>query len=171
MPNSQAQPGSAQFKGQDRALIFSILQTYRRLAVVGMSPKPQRPSYFAATYMRSYGYEIFPVNPTCKEAMGLPCVASLAELAQPLEIVDIFRRTEEVPAIVDEAIALGAKVIWMQLGIIHEEAAERAKAAGLQVVMDRCVKIEHARFAGGLNFVGLDTGRISARKSKFVLKH
>ena len=146
-----------------RAQRIEILRKYRRIAMVGLSANPYRPSHFAAIYMKAAGYEIFPVNPREKEILGRTSYGSLAEVPQPVEIVDIFRETAAVPAIVEEAIAVGAKVVWMQLGVIHEAAAERALGAGLQVVMDRCVKIEHARFCGGLNMVGLNGGLISSR--------
>jgi predicted CoA-binding protein len=141
-----------------------ILRDYHRIAMVGLSANPYRPSNFAARYMKAAGYEIFPVNPREREILGLPCYASLTEAPPPVEIVDIFREPAAVPAIVEDAIAVSAKVIWMQLGVIHEQAAERALAAGLEVVMDRCVKIEHARFFGGLSTLGLNAGLISARK-------
>ncbi len=141
-----------------------ILETYRRIAMAGLSGNPMRPSHFAAKYMLAAGYEIFPVNPREKEILGLPCYSSLLEVPRPVEIVDIFREPSAVPAIVEEAIQAGAKVIWMQLGVVHEEAAERALGAGLQVVMDACVKIEHARWHGGLNTLGLNTGVICSRK-------
>ncbi len=141
-----------------------ILKQYRRIAMVGLSANPYRPSNFAARYMRAAGYQIFPVNPREREILGLPCYGSLAEVPAPLEIVDIFREPAAVPAIVEEAIAAGARVVWMQLGVIHEAAAARALEAGLEVVMDRCVKIEHARFFGGLSTLGLNAGVLSARK-------
>ena len=143
---------------------MAILQKYKRIAMVGLSSNPYRPSHFAAIYMRAAGYELFPVNPREKEILKRPCYASLRDVPQPLEIVDIFREPGAVPAIVEEAIEAGAKVVWMQLGVIHEEAAERARKAGLEVVMDRCVKIEHARFFGGLNTIGMNTGVISSSK-------
>lgn len=117
-------------------------------------------------HMRASGYDIIPVNPATTEVFGIPSSLTLADAAArgPLEIVDIFRRPEEIPAIVDDAIALGARVIWMQLGLIDVESAARARAAGLAVVMDRCIKIEHCRFFGGLNVAGLSTGVISARR-------
>jgi len=142
---------------------IDILRRYRRIAMVGLSGNPYRPSHFAAVYMKAAGYEIFPVNPREREVLGRPCYASLLQAPPPVEIVDIFRETAAVPGIVEEAIAVGARVVWMQLGVIHEEAAERARAAGLEVVMDRCVKIEHARFFGGLSTVGLSCGLISSR--------
>jgi uncharacterized protein len=146
---------------QDR---IRILERYKRIAMVGLSSNPFRPSHFAAIYLLSEGYDVTPVNPREREVLGRKCFASLREVPGPLEIVDIFREPAAVPAIVEEAIAAGAKVIWMQLGVIHEEAAERARKAGLEVVMDRCVKIEHARFFGGLSTLGLNTGVISAQK-------
>jgi uncharacterized protein len=143
---------------------LSILKQYKSIAMVGLSANPYRPSNFAARYMRAAGYHLFPVNPREKQILSLPCYASLAEVPAPLEIVDIFREPAAVPGIVEEAIAAGAKVIWMQLGVIHEQAAARAIAAGLEVVMDRCVKIEHARFFGGLSTLGLNAGVLSSRK-------
>lgn len=143
-----------------------ILLKYNRLAVVGLSPTTSRPSYRAMVHMRAYGYDITPVNPMCDEVLGFPAVATLAEAAArgPLEIVDIFRRVDDIPPIVDEAIELGAKVIWMQLGLWHAESAEKARAAGLEVVEDRCIKMEHCRYFGGLNVVGLATGVIGSRR-------
>jgi len=141
-----------------------ILKRYKRIAMVGLSGNPYRPSHFAALYMKAAGYRIFPVNPREREILGSRSYATLAEVPQPVEIVDIFRESSAVPGIVEEAIAAGAKVVWMQLGVIHEQAAARALEAGLEVVMDRCVKIEHARFFGGLSTLGLNAGVLSARK-------
>jgi len=141
-----------------------ILDRYHRIAMVGLSANPFRPSHFAAVYMVAHGYDVTPVNPREREVLGRKSYASLLEVPSPIEIVDIFREPSAVPAIVEEAIAREAKVIWMQLGVIHEAAAARAREAGLEVVMDRCVKIEHARFFGGLTKIGLNTGIISARK-------
>ncbi|HXI43449.1 MAG TPA: CoA-binding protein, partial [Bryobacteraceae bacterium] len=135
-----------------------ILETYKRVAMVGLSANPFRPSHFAAIYLVAAGYDVVPVNPREKEVLGRPSYPSLREVPGLIEVVDIFREPSAVPAIVEDAIAIGAKVIWMQLGVIHEPAAERARAAGLEVVMDRCMKIEHARFFGGLNTLGLNTG-------------
>ena len=141
-----------------------ILKSYRHIAMVGLSPNPFRPSHYAAIYLLAEGYDVIPVNPREKEILGRQSYASLREVPGTVEVVDIFREPAAVPAIVEDAIAIAAKVIWMQLGVIHEEAAARARAAGLQVVMDRCMKIDHARFFGGLNTMGLNTGVISARK-------
>ena len=170
-PRSAPRPGTSQFPGQNMAQILRVLQTYKRVAMVGLSPNPSRPSYFAATYLKDYGYELFPVNPgqAGKEILGRVCYPDLASVPRPLEVVDIFRNPADVPPIVDEAIRLGAKVIWMQLGVIHLEAAEKARQAGLEVVMDRCMKIEHARFHGGLNFAGIRTNLVSARKPRMHL--
>ena len=141
-----------------------ILEKYRRIAMVGLSSNPFRPSHFAAIYLMSEGYEVVPVNPRESEVLGLKSYGSLRDIPGGTEVVDIFREPAAVPEIVEDAIAIGAKVVWMQLGVIHEEAAERARAAGLEVVMDRCMKIEHARFFGGLNTIGMNTAVISARR-------
>ena len=142
-----------------------ILKRYRTIAMVGLSANPYRPSHFAAIYMLAAGYRVIPVNPREKEILGQTCYPSLEAVPEPIEIVDIFRESAAVPPIVDAAIAVGAKVVWMQLGVINEAAARTAKAAGLELVMDACVKIEHARFFGGLSSNGLNTGVISARRS------
>jgi predicted CoA-binding protein len=140
-----------------------ILQQYHRVAIVGLSANPHRPSHFVAVYLAQYGYDITPVNPKETEILGRKCYPSLKDVPPPLEIVDIFRDPAAIPGIVEDAIACGAKVIWMQLGLIHEAAARRARDAGLLVVMDRCIKIEHARFQGGLNLLGLNGGQLSSR--------
>lgn len=145
---------------------LEILKRYRSIGMVGLSANEFRPSHFAAIYMLSEGYDIIPINPRYEEILGrrsYPSLTALAEAGSVPEIVDVFRKPEEVPAITEEAIAVGAKVLWLQLGIEHREAAERAVDAGLDVVMNRCVKIEHARFFGGLHAIGLNTGVISSR--------
>ena len=142
-----------------------ILEKYKNIAVVGLSSNPFRPSHFAAIYLLAMGYNVIPVNPKEKAVLGRKCYASLRDIAEPVEVVEIFREPSLLPSIVEDAIAIGAKVIWMQLGVIHEEAAERARRAGMQVVMDRCMKIEHARFFGGLSVAGLNTGIITARRT------
>ena len=143
-----------------------ILERYRRLAVVGLSPKADRPSHRAMIHMQANGYAITPVNPACDAVLGNACAGSLAEAAErgPLEIVNVFRRPADVPPIIDEAIALGAKVVWLQLGITSPEATAKARDAGLEVVDNRCIKMEHCRFFGGLNVVGLSTGVIGSRR-------
>jgi uncharacterized protein len=141
-----------------------ILQTYKRIAIVGLSANAFRPSHFAAIYLIAEGYDVVPINPREREILGRKSYASLRDVPGGVEVVDIFREPAAIPALVEDAIAIGAKVVWMQLGVIHEASAERARAAGLEVVMDRCMKIEHARFFGGLNTIGLNTAMISSRK-------
>jgi predicted CoA-binding protein len=127
------------------AAITEILHNYRVVAVVGLSPKPVRPSYQVAQYLQEHGFRIVPVNPGCREILGERCYAGLKDIPFPVEIVDIFRQVDAIPRIVDDAIAVGAKVVWMQLGIEEPHSARKAKQAGLQVVMDRCLKIEHGQ--------------------------
>jgi uncharacterized protein len=122
-----------------------ILSTYKKVAVVGLSPDPGKPSNGVAAYLKRVGYQIIPVNPGCSEVFGLKCYPTLADIPEDIEIVDIFRRSEFVPEVVDQAIAKGAKVIWMQEGVVNEEAAAKARGAGLKVVMDRCILKEHAK--------------------------
>jgi uncharacterized protein len=143
-----------------------ILGTARTVALVGVSANPLRSSNFVATYLIRTSYTIWPVNPTYEEVLGLRCYPTLADLPEPPDIVDVFRRTEEIPSVVEEAIDVGAKVVWFQLGLRHEEAAARARRAGLGVVQDRCLKIEHARFAGGLHLGGFDTGVITSKRRR-----
>lgn len=147
---------------------LEILKKYRRFAMVGLSGNQYRPSHFAAIYMMAEGYEVIPVNPGEAEILGRKSYPSLTAVAEvdplALKMVDIFRKSEDVLPLVEEAIALGAEVIWLQLGVINEAAAQRAVEAGLDVVMDRCVKIEHARFFGGLNTIGLNTGVLTSRR-------
>ena len=148
----------------DIAGLRRILMGSRVIAVVGLSANWNRPSYFAAKYMLEHGYTIVPVNPGPSEILGLKCYASLKEIPGKVDIVDCFRKSEDIPPLVDEAIAIGARVLWLQLGVINEEAARRASAGGLEVVMDRCVKIEHARLFGGLHWAGVNTGVVSAKR-------
>jgi uncharacterized protein len=144
-----------------------LLQRHTRIAMVGLSDNPSRPSYRVAVHLIAYGYEVTPVNPRVESVLGIPAVPSLAD-AGPLEIVDVFRRQSEVPGVVDEAIALGAKAIWLQLGLRDDAAAARARAAGIAFIQDRCIKMEHCRWFGGLNWVGLATGVVSSRREEGV---
>jgi predicted CoA-binding protein len=128
--------------------ITAILKNYRVIAVVGLSPKAERASYQVAAYLKNHGYRIVPVNPGQKEILGETCYKTLKDIPFPVEVVDIFRNVEAIPAIVDEAIEKGAKVVWMQLGLAEPVSAQKAREAGLQVVMDRCMKIEHTARAG-----------------------
>ncbi|MFN3987906.1 MAG: CoA-binding protein [Rhodocyclaceae bacterium] len=148
----------------DIAGLRRLLQTTRSIAIVGLSANWHRPSFFAAKYMLDRGYTIIPVNPAYDEVLGQKCYASLRDVPVPVDMVDIFRKPEDVPPVVEDAIAIGARSVWMQLGVIHPAAAARAEAAGLEVVMDRCVKIEYARLFGGLNWAGVNTGVISAKR-------
>ena len=143
---------------------LEILRRARTIAMVGLSANPFRPSHFAAVYLLAEGYRVIPVNPNEPEVLGQHSYASLRDIPEPVDIVDIFRDPAAVMPIVEDAIAIGAKVVWMQLGVINEAAARRARAAGLAVVMDACVKIEHARFFGGLSTLGLNTGVITSRR-------
>ena len=148
----------------DIATLRRILRTSRRIAVVGLSAEWHRPSFFAAKYMQEHGYRIIPVNPRYESILGERCHASLSTIDVPVDIVDVFRKTEDVMPIAEQAVAIGAKCLWQQIGVTNEAAAALAAAAGLDVVMDRCVKIEHARLFGGLSWVGVNTGVISARR-------
>jgi len=159
--NSPVNQGAFANSAFDR---LRILEKYRRIAMVGLSSNPFRPSHFAAIYLLSEGYDVIPINPREREVLGRASYPNLAAVPGPVEVVDIFREPAAVPAIVEEAIAAGAKVVWMQLGVIHEEAARRAREAGLEVVMDRCMKIEHARFFGGLNTIGMNTAVVTSRR-------
>lgn len=145
-----------------------ILSSSKKVAVVGLSANWYRPSYFAAKYLLDHGYEIFPVNPNYEEVLGRPCYPDLKSLPERVDVVDIFQKPERVPALVDDAIEIGARVVWMQIGIVHEEAAKRAREAGLEVVMNRCMKIEYARLFGGLNFCGVNTRVISSKRPLWV---
>ena len=143
-----------------------ILNDYKRVAMVGLSDDWSRPSNFAAKYLLDHGFEVIPINPKYPEILGQKCYADLRDIPDPVDIVDLFQRVERIPAFVDQAIEIGAKVVWMQLGIIHEKAAQKACDAGLEVVMDRCMKIEYARLFGGLNTIGVNTGVISAQRPR-----
>ncbi len=142
-----------------------LLRSTRTVAVVGASNKPSRASYFVSTYLlASTDYEVWFVNPREREVLGRPCYPSLAELPGVPDIVDVFRRPSELGAVLDEAVAVGARALWLQLGLSDDDVARRGTAAGLTVVMNRCLKIEHARFHGGLHYAGFDTGVISSQR-------
>ena len=150
----------------DIAGLRRILTKSRVIAVVGLSAHWHRPSYFAAKYMRDHGYRIVPVNPNYPEVLGERCYPSLAAVPEAIDVVDCFRKPEEMPDLARAAVAKGAQVLWMQLGIRNEEAARIADAAGLDVVMNRCVKIEHARIMGGLHWAGVNTGIVTSRRAR-----
>ena len=144
-----------------------ILNDAKTIAMVGLSSDPMRPSHFAAIYMQSEGYRIVPINPRYagQKILGETVYASLSDIPFPVDIVDVFRKPEECPGLAEEAIKIGARVFWIQLGIESDEAGRIARQGGLDFVQNRCVKIEHARFHGGMNLVGLATGVISGRRS------
>jgi predicted CoA-binding protein len=148
--------------------IRRILHEVRTIAVVGLSAEWHRPSFFAAKYMQDHGYRIVPVNPRYANAstdvLGEHCYAALTDIPFPVDMVDVFRRTEDVLPIAQQAIQMGAKCLWQQIGVMNLEADALARNAGMDSVMDRCVKIEHGRFFGGLNLVGVNTGVISAKR-------
>ncbi|AJT42104.1 CoA-binding protein [Psychromicrobium lacuslunae] len=151
--------------GPSAASRLKILRDTRVIAIVGASDKPSRASYFVATYLlASTHYRVYFVNPVVKSILGQPVYASLAELPEPPDLVEVFRKYDDLPSVLEEAKTVGAKTIWLQLGSWHEEVARDAEAAGLKVVMDRCVKIEHARFHGGLRLAGFNTGVISSKR-------
>jgi uncharacterized protein len=159
----------------DISTLRRILGTCKTIAVVGLSPQWHRPSFFAAKYMQSHGYRIVPVNPVATEILGershpsmTAAAKALADQGHRIDMVDCFRKSEDIPPIADEAIAIGARCLWMQIGVVNEAAAAKARAAGLDVVMNRCVKIEHARLFGGLNWAGVNTQVISARRPQIL---
>jgi hypothetical protein len=153
----------------DAAALRRILSRCRRIAVVGVSAEWHRPSYFVAKYLLEHGYTMIPINPKYAEVLGQRCwpsVTAAAAAGVTIDLVDCFRRAEDIGPIADEAIAAGAKCLWLQLGVVNEAAAAKARAAGLEVVMDRCVKIEHGRLFGGLAWAGVNTRVISSKRPR-----
>ncbi|MFN9745207.1 MAG: CoA-binding protein [Betaproteobacteria bacterium] len=148
----------------DDATLRRILRECRTIAVVGLSADWNRPSYFAASYLQGKGYRIVPVNPKADVILGERCHARLEDIPFAVDMVDVFRKPADVPPVAASAVAIGAKCLWQQLGVANAEADALARAAGLDSVMDRCVKIEHARLFGGLHWAGVNTGVISARR-------
>ena len=153
---------------EDIETLRRILKTSHTIAVVGLSAQWFRPSFFAAKYLQEHGYRVIPVNPAYPEILGEKCYPSVRDVPEKIDVVDVFRKPADVPPIVEDAIAVGAKVLWMQIGVIHEEGARRAQDAGLEVVVDRCMKIEHARLFGGLGFFGVYTGVISSKRPRWL---
>jgi len=145
---------------------LDIIRGAGSVALVGVSANPLRSSNFVASYLVRTPLRSYPVNPAYEEVLGLECYPSLSDLPEIPDIVDIFRRPEAIPGVVEEAIEIGARVVWFQLGLRHDEAARRATDAGLRVVQDRCLKIEHARWHGGLHLGGFDTGVISSKRHR-----
>ena len=167
--DAQQDPVNRELQYPD-ALLLDIYRRARTVALVGASPDWKRPSYFVMKYLQVKGYRVIPVNPMAvgRDILGEAVVADLADISVPVDVVDIFRKPEAVPAIVEAAIAIGAKVVWMQLGIRNDAAAARAQAAGLRVVMDRCMKIEYGRLAGELSWSGINSGIISSRRRRLL---
>ena len=150
----------------DNQAIRYILDSYKTVAMVGLSGNWYRPSFFAAKYLLEHGFQVIPVNPNYQEILRQKCYPDLASIPQQVDIVDLFQRSDQVLQFVQPAIDRQAKVLWLQLGIVNDAAAAQAEGAGLQVVMDRCMKIEYARLFGGLNWMGVNTGIISARRPR-----
>jgi uncharacterized protein len=153
----------------DAVTLQRLLQQCSRIAVVGVSNDWNRPSHFVAKYLIAHGYTMIPVNPKYREVLGRTCYPDLASANRaqgPIDLVDCFRRATDLEPIAREAVAIGARCLWMQLGLVNESAAAVARAAGLDVVMDRCMKIEHARLFGGLGWAGVNTGVVSSRRPR-----
>ena len=148
--------------------IAELLANARTIAMVGASDRPDRPSYGVMKFLQDQGYRVIPVNPKYPEILGQRCYKSLQDVPEKIGIVDIFRKTQDVMPIAEAAIAVGARVLWQQLGVRDEAAAAKARAAGLDAVIDRCVKIEHGRLFGGLNWVGVNTRVISAKRPRWL---
>ena len=152
--------------GPDAKERLRILRAAKSIAIVGASPNPARSSYFVGTYLlSSSNYRVYFVNPNAKEILGQKAYPDLASLPEVPDIVDVFRKASDIPSVIDDVVASGAKTVWVQLGIWNQEAAEYGESRGLTVVMDRCIKVEHARFHGGLHLLGFDTGQITSRKT------
>jgi uncharacterized protein len=149
---------------QDASEIARIVRSARTVAVVGLSPDELRPSHFVAFYLQRHGYRVIPVNPRERQILGEASYPSLGDIPEHVDIVDVFRRPGAVPAIAEEAVAIGAGALWLQFGVISPEGAETARRGGLGVVMDRCLKVEHARHLGRMHWLGFNTHRISARR-------
>ena len=149
--------------------IRSILTEARTIAMVGLSGNWSRPSYFAAKYLIDHGYKVIPVNPNYDEILGQKCIPNLESIDEPVDVVDLFQRTDLIANFLEGADKLNAKVFWMQLGIANEVVGNQARERGMQVVMDRCMKIEYARLFGGLNWSGVNTGVISSRRPRRII--
>jgi len=144
----------------------SILTNCKTIAVVGISEQWHRPSYFVGKYLLEHGYRMIPVNPRYKEVLGQTCYPDLESVPTPIDMVDVFRRSEELMPIAKQTLVIGAKVLWQQLTVCNHEAHDYVREHGLASVMDRCVKIEHARLFGGLNWMGVNTGMLSAKRPR-----
>ena len=147
---------------QDPLTIQRVLHSASTIAIVGLSSNELRASHFVGFYLQRHGYRVIPVNPRETEVLGEPSYASLLDVPVPVDIVNVFRAPEALPAIAEEAVAIHAGALWTQFGVINEEAAQIAQDGGLTVVMDRCLKVEHARYVGRMHWFGLNTGRITS---------
>ena len=159
-------PEAERLKYQDPGTIRTILSTSKTIAIVGLSPRPERPSYFVGSYLNSEGYRVIPVNPRASEILGQKSYPDLLSIPEPVDMVNVFRQPEECVEVAEQAVQIGAKTLWLQLRVVNLEAARIAEEAGLRVVMDRCIKIEHGRYSGSLHWVGMNTEIISARRGQ-----
>jgi predicted CoA-binding protein len=150
---------------QDPSAIRRVLHSSRTIAVVGLSPNELRASNFVGFYLKRHGYRVIPVNPRAEEILGEPSYASLSEIPEPIDVVNVFRAPEAVPEIAREAVEIGAKTLWMQFGVVSPEGAEIAENAGMTVIMDRCLKVEHARYLGRMHWLGFNTHRVTSRRA------
>jgi predicted CoA-binding protein len=158
-------PSTAPFdpaRYQDRLTIQRLLLTAKTVAIVGLSRNDLRASHFVGYYLKRHGYRVVPVNPRETEILGEKCFASLLEVPEPIDIVNVFRAPDALPAIAADAVKVGAGSLWCQFGVINEEGARIAEAGGLTVIMDRCIKVEHARYAGRMHWLGFNTQRITS---------
>lgn len=163
LPDRNAAAEVSQY--QDPIEIRQILLSARTIAIVGLSSNPLRPSNFVGFYLRRHGYHVVPVNPREKEALGEKAYASLSDIPFPVDVVDVFRAPQFVPEVAEEAVAIGAKSLWLQFGVISPEGARIAHDGGLKVVMDRCMKVEHARNLGRMHWLGFNTGVVGAQRA------
>jgi uncharacterized protein len=147
---------------QDPLTIQRVLHTSKTIAIVGLSPNELRASYFVGYYLRRHGYRVIPVNPRETEILGQKCYPSLPEVPEPVDVVDVFRAPDALPGIARDAVAIGAKTLWCQFGVINDEGAQIAEDGGVAVIMDRCLKVEHARYLGRMHWLGFNTQRITA---------
>jgi predicted CoA-binding protein len=164
-PGASGSEPQARRDYQDEREIADVLRGMRTVAVVGLSPNELRASNFVGFYLQRHGYRVVPVNPREQEILGERSYASLADVPFPVDVVDVFRQPEAVPALAEEAVAAGAGALWLQFGVISPEGAETARRGGLHVVMDRCLKVEHARHLGRMHWLGLNTGQITSRRA------
>jgi uncharacterized protein len=163
LPDRNAAAEISQY--QDPIVIRQILLTARTIAIVGLSSNVLRPSNFVGFYLQRHGYRIVPVNPREREALGQPAYATLSDIPFPVDVVDVFRAPQFVPEVAEEAVKIGAKALWLQFGVISAEGARIARDGGLQVVVDRCMKVEHARNLGRMHWLGFNTGVVGAQRA------